>query len=172
MSCILRLFGFQRPPTRKPQDSQRFSVNISLEGPLPERDYELRILEEELVKRISATKKKSYLALKNACYYQQKGDMRRYVHHMNEKKNFTEEIQKISKRLMDVLEKRNDLSNPPPLELPPPKIENTVANPVWQLQNVPNHPSPPLVSTRPVGRSRSYLANTLPPAAANLHRRT
>ncbi len=177
MSCILRLFGIRQPPQpsppplRKTNDSQRFSVNISLEGPLPERDYELGILEEELVKRIASTKRRSFLAYKNACYYHEKGDMRRYLHYMNEKRLFTENIQKTSKRLMDVLERRNDLAFPPPLALPPPKLENATINPVRQLQNVPNHPSPPLVSTRPLGRSRSHLADTLPAASANLYRR-
>ena len=176
MSCILRLFGFRRtiptpaPPPPKPSktDSQRFSVTISLEGALPERDYELGILEEELVKKIASTKRRSFLAYKNACYYHQKGDMRRYVHYMNEKRIFTETIQKTSQRLMQVLEKRNELTYPPPLELPPPKLENEIINPVRQLQNVPNHPSPQMVSSRPLGRPRSSVANTLPSAAPNL----
>ena len=179
MSCILRLFGIRPPPPRappppppkKPNDSQKFSVKVSLQGPLPERDYELGILEEELVKRIASAKRRSFLALKNACYYHEKGDMRRYVHYMNEKKTFTEDIQRTSKRLMEVLERRNDLAYPPPLSLPPPKLENATINPVRQLQNVPNHPSPPLVSTRPLGRSRSHLADTLPAASTNLYRR-
>jgi hypothetical protein len=179
MSCILRLFGFRRnpqppaplAPKSTKADSQRFSVKITLEGPLPERDYELGILESELIKKIAASKRKSFLAYKNACYHHQKGDMRRYVHYMNEKRIFTETIQKTSARLMQVLEKRNELAYPPPLELPPPKLENEVINPVRQLQNVPNHPPSQMVSTRPVGRSRSHLSYLVPPPPSNLHLR-
>ncbi len=175
MSCILRLFGIKQEPKGAPrqripnQESEKYSVKISIVGPLPERDYELGILEDELVKRIASAKRRSFLAYKNACYYHEKGDMRRYVHYMNEKKTFAEDIQRTSKRLMEVLERRNDLAYPPPLTLPPPKLENATINPVRYIKNVPNHPSPPLVSTRPIGRSRSHLADTLPPPPPDLH---
>lgn len=186
MSCILRIFGIRRNPNHFPTlpplpplpparriakpDSQRFSVTVSLEGPLPERDYELGILEDELRKKIASAKKRSFLAYKNACYFHQKGDMRRYVHFMNEKKTHTEMIQKISARLMEVLEKRNTMCYPPPLELPPPKLENQTVNPVRHLQNVSNYPSPQMVSTRPIGRSRSHLSNLIPTPSSNLSR--
>ncbi len=147
-------------------------MRITFEGPLPEHDYELGILEDELVKRIASAKRRSFLAYKNACHYHEKGDMRRYVHYMNEKKNFAEDIRRTSKRLMEVLERRNDLAYPPPFSPnQQPKLENSTINPVRQLQNVPNHPSPQMVGTRPFGRSCSHLADTFPPPPPDLHLR-
>lgn len=145
MSCILRIFGIKRGPPRsekfskKGQPSERYLVNISLTGHLPERDYELSILEEELVRRIGAAKKKSIVANKNAHYLYEKGDIRRSIQFLNERKALTEEIEKTSKRLMEVIEKRNELMYPPPLNLPPPKLENVTINPVKQIKDVANH---------------------------------
>lgn len=179
MSCLLKLFQRKKPqlhiPTarvQRPAHSERFEVAITLEGPLPERDFELGILELELQKKLSHAKKRSFLALTNSQYSYQKGDMKKYVHFLNEKKRHSEELERIGRRLSEVVTKRVDLQTVPPLQLPPPAKIETMLPVTYQLtENVPSCSPQKLVYSRPIGRPRSHLADCIPAAPPHLRGR-
>ena len=179
MSCILRLF--QKRTMRRHSDSDQYSVVISLEGPLSNSLHELHILEECLAQRMSYLNRKSSLAFANASYAHQKGNMRKYITFINERRRYSEEIKKLGDRIQQVIEKENQIRYGPPVLLLPPtanpnlptspsqKFDAIVTvNPTQKLRNVPNHPSPQMVSSRPIGRPRSAIANTLPSPSPNL----
>lgn len=171
MSCILRLFGFKPPQA----PSKKYSVSLSIEDPLPCSDFELAILEEALVKRLAGIKRRSFVAQKNAEYSYEKGEMRKYLHYVNEKNKCTEDIKQVSAHLMKVIETRNDITNPPPLTLPSTKgtkIENSVVNPIQHTKNVTNRSAPQVVSALSVNRTRSVVTNTLPSQASDLSSRS
>lgn len=175
MACILRIFGLSRPAQRPPE-SEQYTVQISLEGPLPTTSAELYVLEECLSARMSHVNKKTNLALANAVYAKQRNDMRKYLAHMVEYKRCAEEVRALGKRLQEIVEAETNLRYglPPPLTLPPPamKFEGTmVTNPAVRVTNVSNNPSPQLVHPRPISRSHSHLANVLPTAPPHLRGR-
>jgi hypothetical protein len=167
MSCILCLFG--KKPSRQRPAEESFTISTALEGPLPEKDFELDLLEQHLVFRLTEINKKVNLAYANAAYMKQKGDMKRYLIYLNERRRHIEELQRISKRHMEVVEKRAMF---PYTSSPPPKVETVATfNPVQQVPNVPNSPSPKLLSARPVGRPRTHATNLLSSQAPHLRGR-
>jgi len=170
MSCILRVFKKKKSPLVR-VDSEPFSFVVSLEGPLPETQAELYLLEDCLAKRMSYINKKANLAYSNAIYSNQKGNISKYLQYINERKRLGDEIERLGKRIMEVVEKQNELAfQPPLLVLPPPaKFENETRNPVQLAENVPNHPSPQVVSTLPIGRTRTHIADFLSPSSSHLH---
>lgn len=120
MSCILRLFKKQKQKPRQ-NESEKYSVTISLQDPLPETIAELYVLEDCLSKRMIYLNKKAHLAYSNAIYSQEKGSMRKYVAYMMEHKQQSDEARALHKRLTEIVEKQAELLyGLPPLVLPPP----------------------------------------------------
>ena len=176
MACILRLFQRTPKPAEKRPESERYSVAITLEGPLPTTSAELYILEECLSARMSHVNKKTNIALANAMYAKQRNDMRKYLAYIVEHKRYAEEVRALGKRLQEIVEADTNIRYgiPPPLALPPPamKIESTgVQNPVYKVTNGPNYSPPQLVHPRAVGRTHTHLAHLLPTAPPHLRGR-
>jgi hypothetical protein len=177
MACILRIFGVKTKPAHKPPESERYSVRISLEDPLPTSSAELHILEECLSARMSHVNKKRNLALSNAVYAKQRNDMRKYLAHMVEYKRYAEELQEIEKRLEEIVITESNLRYgvPPPLSLPPPAMKfegSVIQNPSYKERNVTNGSPTQLVHSRPLGRAHSHLTYVLPTAPPHLRGRT
>lgn len=180
MSCLLKLFRKkQRPPAsakeipiQNPLRSERFSVSLTLEGVLPDRDFELGLLENYLIKRISEIKVQSFRAYMNATIWYQKGDMRKYAAYMTERRYHSEKIRQIGKRLIEVQVKRLELQSPPYLELPPPvKIDEVGTYSMVQGHDVTNYLPPKMVNSCTLGRQSKNHANTLSSAPPHLRGR-
>ena len=171
MSCILRIF--QKKPARPPE-SEPYEVSTALEGPLPDKDFELDLLEQHLTQRLVQINKKANIAFANANYMHQKGDMKRYLTYLNERRRHAEMLKKVSARHMEVMEKRAVLpyiSPSPPSHIPPTQLKLEIATVQNPIQKVPNYPSPPFVSSRPVGRTRAHNSNFLSQAPPHLRGR-
>lgn len=167
MSCIRYLFTKKKKTPRI--ESEVYSILVGLEGPLPEKDAELNILQHHLGRRMSFLNQKSNTAYANAAYAQQKGDIAKYLRYMNERKRFSAEIKKVGFRLTEVVEKRNELSQYVP---PATKLETQTVNPVRQLENVTDRSPTEMVSSRSLDRSHTHIADILPPPPSDLYRGT
>ena len=175
MACILRIF--QRKSKRKllQAESERFAVSISVDGTIPDTLQELYVLEECLSKRMSHINKKVTLAFTNAMFAKQRGNMRKYLAYITEHKKGSEEVRALGKRLVEVVERQNNLLYGEVVRpvANPPKIENTVIyNPVHKSLNASIYSSPKLVSSRPIGRPRPSSPNTISSQASDLSGRS
>lgn len=126
MSCIRYLFG---KPKNKRADSERYSISMSLDAPLPQAKFELQVLEEHLGRRMSFVNSKASIAFANASYAHQKGDMLRYLRYMNERKQYADEVRKISARLTEVVARLNEFKSLPE------KVERIVPNPLTKAES-------------------------------------
>ena len=93
-------------------------------GSLPDTYENLQILENEVVRRLTYLNGKSVKLYNNAAYCQSKGDAKKALLYMRERKEVVDEITKLGKRLGEVQTKI--------VTMPRPKIE--VASPLIMLQ--------------------------------------
>lgn len=121
MSCLFKLFGKKTPPPPKRTPSQTFAIPIL--GLLPEKLEELQILELEIGRRMTYLNGKASRLYSYAAYCQGKGDVKKAVHYIRQRKDVVEEITTLGKRLMEVQTKLTTLT--------PPKIE--VVSPLQSL---------------------------------------
>lgn len=113
MSCILDLF---RKKTEQPKELWE----AFLDGPLPENEAQLSVMEEKLSRRLSFVNRKASLAQTNALYSESKGDILRSLRYVEERQKHSKEVERLSKRLIEIVEKQIEFTYMPPLALPPP----------------------------------------------------
>jgi hypothetical protein len=100
MSCLFQLFKKKPLPPRPPIQSNIFSIPFF--GPLPSSLEDLKILEFEIGSKLFYLNKKSKKLYTTASQYQTKGDIRKALVYIRQRKQIEDEITKLSFRRTEV----------------------------------------------------------------------
>jgi hypothetical protein len=102
MSCLFQLFKKKPVPIPKPPRIQSEIFSIPFFGPLPSTLDELRILEFEIGSRLFYLNRKSIKLYNTASQCQNKGDIKKALLYMRQRKQLLDEISKLSLRRTEV----------------------------------------------------------------------
>jgi hypothetical protein len=109
MSCLFKLFKNKNkkkekepPPPHILHHVQNERYSISFGGPLPSSVEDLRILEYEIGRKMSYLNGKSARLYSNASHCQNKGDIKKALLYIRQRKPIVDDISKLSARLSEV----------------------------------------------------------------------
>jgi hypothetical protein len=102
MSCLFQLFKKKQKPLPKPAPIKSNTFSIPFFGPLPSSLEELRILEFEIGSRIFYLNKKSKKLYTNASQCHNKGDIRKALMYIRQRKPMMDEVSKLNLRRTEV----------------------------------------------------------------------
>ena len=100
-----------------------------MSGPLPENLLDLESLEVEVARRMSITNAQANRVFQDYQYCMRNKNMRKALELQRAYLQKKERVKILGARLQQVQQKRDELTNPPPLQLPPPVLTIRV-NPI------------------------------------------
>ena len=110
---------FQTQRKAKPLTPIVILPETDLQGPLPDTNFELDGIAYRLGRRMSSVNSEVHKHLTNYQYCAQRQHLQKALQYKRLYSMKKEELQKLSARLREIQQKQDELTNPPPLQLPP-----------------------------------------------------